>query len=358
MGFLRKGKVPLSVTSSVGKWRPFARMRAADPREIDDMTEYMEMVSMPTLFETMIQEITTKQPADPLQFLIDYINENPIKMRKRVPADFRETIKRLFMGADADGSGFLDRKELKTVFDGLKEELGLSSKDIKLIMAEADENDDGVIEYEEFALVAAQVLEAIYAKMNYEYDQAMRKEEAEDAAADLLRGLTENDLLDILKGVFQNADADGNGSLDRKEFANCLKDANLGFTKKEINVLMSEVDVDGDGIVTYEEFAPLAFQILVEVASADFFDVPNEQGNMEEFLSGILTTDLDSHGRITHSAAEAALLGADLGITRIQALSCLSECKEWDKHNRVEATALLCPAAGVLLSLFRSWGMI
>jgi Ca2+-binding EF-hand superfamily protein len=166
-------------------------MRAADPREIDDMTEYMEMVSMPTLFETMIQEITTKQPADPIQFLIDYkyINENPIKMRKRVPADFRATIKRLFMGADADGSGYLDRKELKTVFDGLRDELGLSNKDIKLIMAEADENDDGVVEYEEFATVATEVLESIYAKMNYEFDQAMRKEEAEDAAADLLRGV-------------------------------------------------------------------------------------------------------------------------------------------------------------------------
>jgi Ca2+-binding EF-hand superfamily protein len=216
----------------------------------------------------------------------------------------------------------------------------------------------GVVEYEEFATVAAEVLESIYAKMNYEFDQAMRKEEAEDAAADLLRGLTEGELLDILKDVFQNADADGNGHLDRKEFATCLKDANLGFTKKEINILMSEVDLDGDGLVTYEEFAPLAFQILVEVASADFFDCPKEQAGLEEMLTEIFSKDLDSHGRITHAAAEAALLAADLGITRIQALSCLSECKDWDKHNRVEASALVCPAAGVLLSLFQSWGMI
>ena len=83
--------------------------------------------------------------------------------------------------------------------------------------------------------------------MNYELEQAMRKEEAKEEEAELLRGLTEAELMDILKGVFQNADADGNGTLDRKEFATCLKDSNLGFTKKEINVLMSEVDLDGDG---------------------------------------------------------------------------------------------------------------
>ena len=129
------------------------------------MTEYMEMVGLPTLFETMLQELVTKKPSDPEQFLIDYIEENPIKMRKRVPADFRQTIKRLFASADKDGSGSLDRKELKTVFDGLKQELGLSNKDIKLIMAEADENDDGVVEYEEFATIAADVLEAIYGEL-------------------------------------------------------------------------------------------------------------------------------------------------------------------------------------------------
>ena len=43
--------------------------------------------------------------------------------------------------------------------------------------------------------------------MNYELEQAMRKEEAQEEAAELLRGLTEEELMDILKGVFQNADA-------------------------------------------------------------------------------------------------------------------------------------------------------
>ena len=53
--------------------------------------------------------------------------------------DLIDRVGALFEQADQDGNGFLDRKEFKAVFTSLKEELGLSNKVIKQIMAEADE---------------------------------------------------------------------------------------------------------------------------------------------------------------------------------------------------------------------------
>ena len=44
--------------------------------------------------------------------------------------------------------------------------------------------------------------------------------------------------------VFQSADTNNNGSLSRKEFVACLKNAKLGMSRKDINLLMSEVDLD------------------------------------------------------------------------------------------------------------------
>ena len=111
-------------------------------------------------------------------------------------------------------------------------------------------------------------------------------------------------------------------------------------------------------MVTYEEFAPLAFQILVEVASADFFDAPMEQDGLEDYLNEVFEPQTDSHGRISHAAAEEALLGADLGLTRIQALSCLAECDSWDKHSRAKLEDLLNPTAGMVLQLFQDWGYL
>merc|ERR1719253_1144644 len=128
----------------------------------------------------------------------------------------------MFRHADMDKSGFLDRRELKSVFIKLRDDLGLSDKDIRLLMAEADENEDGVIDYEEFCHIAVDVLESIYARMAYA---------REDASEQLLRGMTQDELKAILETVFKKADVDGNGTLDPKEFQGCLKDTDLGFTK-------------------------------------------------------------------------------------------------------------------------------
>ena len=80
----------------------------------------------------------------------------------------------------------------------------------------------------------------------------------------LLRGMSREQLEQMMANVFRAADSDGSGYLDRSEFRNCLKSAELGLTKKDINMLMAEVDIDGDGKITYDEFVPLCFNVLVE----------------------------------------------------------------------------------------------
>lgn len=157
----------------------------------------------------------------------------------------------LFAEADADGNGYLDRKEFKAVFTSLKEELGLSNKVIKQIMAEADENDDGVIEYREFVPMAVDVINVMEAKADFRENKILDKEEAlEDAKDFLLHGMPRDTLEDMLKNSFIKADKDKSGYLDRKEFKVCLKSSGLGFTKREINVMMTEVrsgEEDGEG---------------------------------------------------------------------------------------------------------------
>ena len=97
-----------------------------------------------------------------------------------------ERVTFLFDQADADGNGYLDRQEFKEVFKSLKNELGLSNKMVKQIMAEADENDDGVIEYKEFVPIAVDVINVLEAKQDFEAQKAMDAEDAvEDAKVSL-----------------------------------------------------------------------------------------------------------------------------------------------------------------------------
>lgn len=49
------------------------------------------------------------------------------------------------------------------------------------------------------------------------------------------------------------------------EFKEALKAAELGLTRKDINLILSHIDVDRDGLVSYEEFIPVCFQVGVRV---------------------------------------------------------------------------------------------
>lgn len=75
------------------------------------------------------------------------LQERQASEQRMDPAHLRERITQLFRASDRDSSGFLDRREFKAAFVSFAEELGLSSADVRRIMAEADVNGDGVIDY-------------------------------------------------------------------------------------------------------------------------------------------------------------------------------------------------------------------
>jgi Ca2+-binding EF-hand superfamily protein len=258
----------------------------------------------------------------------------------------------LFDQADQDGNGFLDRKEFKQVFVSLKEELGLSNKVIKQIMAEADENDDGVIEYREFVPMAVDVINIIEAKQDFKENQEMDKMDAvEDAKDFLLHGMPRDTLEEMLKSAFIKADKDKSGYLDRKEFKQCLKASGLGFTKKEINVMMSEVDLDGDGKITYDEFVPLCFSMLADMMADKMKAMTSE--TEEEIKSTLEEIFMGAFGEgpyVNKSEATALLREADLGLTRVQIAAVMSEVNI-DKKDTLDYHELTTVAAGVVAAL-------
>jgi hypothetical protein len=87
------------------------------------------------------------------------------------PEQLQEQILDMFLAADDDGNGYLDRKEFKRV---LKEaDLGLGKKDIRNVMAECDENEDGVIEYKEFMPIMVDLIHAAQARDKAAFEAEM-----------------------------------------------------------------------------------------------------------------------------------------------------------------------------------------
>ena len=73
-----------------------------------------------------------------------------------------EIAKSAFDAVDADGSGFIDEPELKTVMVSVAGDIGMdqpSDNDVKAVLRELDTNHDGRISLDEFKVLIRQVLE-------------------------------------------------------------------------------------------------------------------------------------------------------------------------------------------------------
>jgi Ca2+-binding EF-hand superfamily protein len=60
-----------------------------------------------------------------------------------------------------------------------------------------------------------------------------------------------------LRDAFAVFDADGSGSIDRKELKRLMKKLGQALTEGELDAMMAEVDVNGDGEISFEEFKEL-----------------------------------------------------------------------------------------------------
>jgi len=247
-----------------------------------------------------------------------------IDLRTLSAEQLQDLFMRIFADADVNGDGSLDAREFKKIIRTA--DLGLSKDEILQIMVEADENDDGHIDYNEFIPVAVQVVQAIYNRASALADREARMDIAEQRAENvLLHGMTQDEVESMLETLFRAADTDSSGKLSRKEFRECLRHTDLGLTRKEINAIMAEIDADQDGLVSYDEFKPLCFKILLSRFKISLVELEGTQGGLESSLLDVFSAaDPEGRGYLSHGEIRDLLRGADIGLTRMQIYTVLS----------------------------------
>jgi len=200
----------------------------------------------PSVLKAFTREVLRSQPGNIYEFGAAYFSELMSQSQQEVeggpmerlsPEQMEQVLVQLFREADVDGNNVLSLPEFKTVME--KANLGLDEKQMKLLMAEADSDCNGAIDYFEFVPLAVDLITSLQAKMEVKAEEEDNEDRARVAANEyMLHGMSKDALNAVILDVFKKADKDGSGELTIAEFQECIKDANLGLSRKEVNTLM------------------------------------------------------------------------------------------------------------------------
>ena len=136
--------------------------------------------------------------------------------------------------------------------------------------------------------------------------------------------------------LFEEADVDVSGALDPAEFRTVMKTAQLGLTEAEIGAVLAEADYNGDGLIVFSEFLPLAVDVIqgmalrrahhaADEANEDVMTADDRQAALAlmmgvseaafaEYLHGAVVGA--EGGRASRNQLRIALLAPHVGLTK------------------------------------------
>ncbi|ESW10348.1 hypothetical protein PHAVU_009G201700 [Phaseolus vulgaris] len=163
---------------------------------------------------------------------VDYLENNMSKLKVNQLRQLRD----IFEKFDTDSDGSLTNMELAALLGSLG--LKPSSEQIHVLLTNMDSNGNGFVEFDE--LVDA-ILHNISAKI------LLNRE--------------------MLLGVFKYFDRDGNGFITAAELAGAMAKMGQPLTYRELREMITEADTDGDGVISFNEFATVMGR-----SASDFLD--------------------------------------------------------------------------------------
>ncbi|KAF9435634.1 calmodulin-like 3, partial [Entomortierella beljakovae] len=133
-------------------------------------------------------------------------------------AEFKE----VFSLYDKDNSGTISTSEIGSILR--KFNPGITEASIQTMVRALDVDGSGTIDFLEFLTL-------------------------------MTRNSAKTDYDTELKEAFKVFDKDGNGFISRSELSHALSNLGSTLTEEEVDAMIQEADINGDGQVNYEEFA-------------------------------------------------------------------------------------------------------
>lgn len=163
------------------------------------------------------------------------------------PSELR-AYKKLFKEIDTDGSGGIDRKELRRAMR--KRTMKISEEKINEVFEEVDKNRDGLLDLDEF----------IAGMISFK-PKEMEKEKGGNLKSGLvwfrregLRSRLSDDQLKFYKDAFGTMDEAGRGCVNAQQFFDLIKFLGVATDLRTVKKLIAAQDPDGKGEIDFDGF--------------------------------------------------------------------------------------------------------
>lgn len=158
---------------------------------------------------------------------------------KQMNAKKKEELKRVFATFDKDGDGFITKKELRESLKGIG--MVMTEKEVEEMVQKLDANGDGLIDLDEFC----DLFESMVKREKVRGDELEEDDDDDDDGGE-----------EELKEAFDVFDGDRDGLITVEELGMVLSNLGLkeGKKKEDCKEMIRKVDLDGDGMVNFDEF--------------------------------------------------------------------------------------------------------
>ncbi|XP_041004626.1 calmodulin-like protein 3 [Juglans microcarpa x Juglans regia] len=184
-------------------------------------------------FYAWLQYISANKSSSPM---VSTASPPPVASHKleRTTAHNKPELKKIFATFDKNGDGFIAKQELRESLKNIR--IFMTDKEVEEMVVKVDANGDGLIDFDEFCVLC----------------ESMVGQEGDEAATGLEIEGGEEDLKEAF-GVF---DKDRDGLITVEELRLVLSSLGLKEGKKveDCQEMIRKVDMDGDGMVNFDEF--------------------------------------------------------------------------------------------------------
>jgi len=163
-----------------------------------------------------------------------------------------DIIRKMFKRADINRNGVLEIEEFRQLLRH-SPRLGLTPAVVEHIVAEADTNGDGVIDYDEFL---PKMLSLLHKADNSGLPEVIGIPD--------IWNMDTGRLIEEFRIIFSFGCNEGNTFMYPDEFEEILRRTNFNFSEETIKKCVAVADVNHDGMIDFDEFVPAMLRLLRE----------------------------------------------------------------------------------------------